>query len=368
MAYKIKSMLKQTSGTGLSANYYLKKNLDSYGLPVFDNEITDVLNPNNEGKSIAKVTEKFTTPEIIKAKDTARESDEKKQIRRAGREAAKNAEVDFVKATPMGSDYFSLMAATAENIASRAGQKRKARKAAEEKYKQFQKEGSSNFDGKGLKKGFKGTDLPEIKSDVKRGDFFNNTFNTFNPERDKRIKAQKKSENIKEKNNSTSESIKNDINTKSIQAMTTFPQTLPNGYIIERGEDNKNTENLDRKYYYEDGTRKYNVKTNPITGEDSIGRNLSPASRDISEKIRNISEYITDAFKNTFSVTNVDKNPFSGTSADARKAKLEQARQEREQRQKERELDLEKIKQIQGLPMMGDGFNKGMSRKNKYKK
>src|SRR6056300_8686 len=132
MAYKIKSMLKQTSGTGLSANYYLKKNLDSYGLPVFDNEITDVLNPNNEGKSIAKVTEKFTTPEIIKAKDTARERDEKKLIRRAGREAAKNAEVDFVKATPMGSDYFSLMAATAENIASRAGQKRKARKSAKE--------------------------------------------------------------------------------------------------------------------------------------------------------------------------------------------------------------------------------------------
>jgi hypothetical protein len=58
MAYKIKSMLKQTSGTGLSANYYLKQELNK-----FTDGDSEVVKPSNEGKSIAKVTEKFTTPE-----------------------------------------------------------------------------------------------------------------------------------------------------------------------------------------------------------------------------------------------------------------------------------------------------------------
>ena len=331
MAYKIKSMLKQTSGTGLSANYYLKQELNK-----FNGGDLGVVKPSNEGKSIAKATKKFTTPKLIEAKDTARERDEKKQIRRAGREAAKNAEIDFVKATPMGSDYFSLMAATAENIASRAGQRRKAKKAAKEMKREMLSEAR---DIKPLER----KKSKPIKSDVSEANDRKTPqkatkvapFNWTYEGTQKQAKAEKKKEVVED-----------DINKKFIERITDYPQV--------KSSDNK----LDPKYYYKDGTPKYSVKTNPRTGKEYTQRNPSPESRAIGEKLKSISESIVSDFK----------NPFSDEAIAARKTKLEQARQEREQRQKERELDLEKIKQIQGLPMMGDGFSKGMSRKNKYKK
>lgn len=336
MAYKIKSMLKQTSGTGLSANYYLKQELNKFT----DGDL-NVMKPSNKGKSIAKVTEKFTTPKLIKAKDTARERDEKKQIIRAGREAAKNAEIDFVKATPMGSDYFSLMAATAENIASRAGQRRKAKKAAKEMKREMLSEAR---DIKRLEKKKPSSIVESVRSKVN---------DTKLPKKDTKVApfnwtyegTQKQGEPEKKK-----EVFGDDINKKFIERIT--------DYSKGGSSDNKKTESLDSRYYYKDGTPKYSVKTNPKTGEEYTQRNPSPASRAVGEKLKNISESIVSDFK----------NPFSDEAIAARKAKLEQARQEREQRQEERELDLEKIKQIQGLPMMGDGFNKGMSRKNKYKK
>ena len=130
MGYKTKSMIKQASG--LSANYLLEKELNKY-----TNSISE---QPKQGESIAKST-KNTTTEILKSKYSARDRDERKQIRKAGREAARNANVDFVKATPMGSDYFSLMAATAENLASRGAGKRKARKAAKSLKREMFSEG-----------------------------------------------------------------------------------------------------------------------------------------------------------------------------------------------------------------------------------
>ena len=336
-------MLKQTSGTGLGVNYYLKQDLDLnkftngnfLDLNKFTGGNSEVVKQKNEVSSIAEATKKSTTPELIKAK----ERDEKKQIRRAGREAAKNVEVDFVKATPMGSDYFSLMAATAENIASRAGQKRKARKAAKE-MKREQIRRSNILGDEVMEK--KKADITGLKSNNKLKD----------------TKVPKKATDVVPNDIPVGRFKPEDINKKAIETITRLPQTLPNGYIIERGEDNKNTKILDRKYYYKDGTRKYDVGINPNTGKEYPKRNPSPASRGIGEFFAGISKSIEESIKATI----------SGTSAAARKAKLEKARQEMEQRQKERELDLEKIKQIKGLPMMGDGFNKGMSRKNKYKK
>ena len=124
MGYKTKSMIKQLSG--LSVNYYLDKELNKY---------TDKISePTKQGESIAKSTERSTTSNLLKKtqlkKDFSLNKADRKQVRKAGREAARNTEVDFVKATPMGSDYFSLMAATAENLASRGAGKRKAKRAA----------------------------------------------------------------------------------------------------------------------------------------------------------------------------------------------------------------------------------------------
>lgn len=347
MAYKIKSMLKQTSGTGLSANYYLEQELNKFT----DGDL-EVTNPSNEGKSIAKVTKKFTTPEIIKAKDSARDRDEKKQIRKAGREAARNADVDFVKATPMGSDYFSLMAATAENLASRGAGKRKARKEAKSLKRKMFSEGRDikPIESKGVKKITKDeskdkledTRVPKKATEVVP---FNRTY--------EEPKKQNKQETKKEP--------KNNMNTKFIENITAFPQMLPNGYIIERGEGDKKDKNLDPKYYYPDGTPRRSVKINPKTGEEYVQINLSPSARAIKDTFKSIGDTFESIGDNFVA-------PFSNEAIAARKAKLEQAKQEREQLQKERELELEKIKQIQGLPMMGDGFNKGMSRKNKYKK
>ena len=92
MGYKTKSMIKQASG--LSANYLLEKELNKY-----TNSISE---QPKQGESIAKST-KNTTTEILKSKYSARDRDERKQIRKAGREAARNANVDFVKATLLGS-------------------------------------------------------------------------------------------------------------------------------------------------------------------------------------------------------------------------------------------------------------------------
>ena len=373
-------MLKQTSGTGLSANYYLKQELNKFT----DGDL-EVTNPSNEGKSIAKVTKKLTIPEItpktlksiLKSKDSARDRngefsmftapkiikskgsaikrDEKKQIRKAGREAAKNAEVDFVKATPMGSDYFSLMAATAENLASRGAGKRKARKEAKDlkrkdlrEVKPIESKGFQEITKDESKDKLEDTKVPKNATEVVP---LNRTY--------EEPKKQNKQE--------TKEEPKNNMNTKFIENITELPQMLPNGLFVRRNKGNKktvtpqgdkNTENLDSKYYYSDETRKYSVKINPKTGKEYIERNLSPASKAVNKTI-------TDAIG---SISSILTKPFSNEAVAERKAKLEQTRQEREQRQKERELDLEKIKQIQGLPMMGDGFNKGMSRKNKYKK
>lgn len=295
MAYKIKSMLKQTSGTGLSANYYLKQELNK-----FTDGDSEVVKPSNKGKSIAKATKKFTTPELIKAqvmsylplrnqKDTARERDEKKQIREAGREAAKNAEVDFVKATPMGSDYFSLMAATAENIASRAGQKRKARKAAKEMKREML---SKAKDTKSL----------ETKKPL-----------------------------------SIVESVRSKVNDRKVPKKAT--DVVPFNWTYEgtqkqgKAEKKKESDNKKERDLVE-SINEAKLNTTP-PGISGIGRTEIP----------------------------IATPPFP--------IPKEQQEEDREYIQKKRDEDLKeqfKGTGLEALFMMGDGFSKGMSRKNKYKK
>tara|TARA_R100000951_G_scaffold1887_1_gene3533 strand:- start:83 stop:1111 length:1029 start_codon:yes stop_codon:yes gene_type:complete len=342
MGYKTKSMIKQLSG--LSAEYYLDKELNKY-----TNKISE---KPKQGESIANNSKKFTPFKFLKSKDSARDREEKKQIRKAGREAARNADVDFVKATPMGSDYFSLMAATAENLASRGAGKRKARKEAKSLKRERLSEGRDvkPMDRKGILplkvEGVKRTQAKKTTPSSSKGDT-RGPINVDMPDMTNYIESKRENAQYEYDQN------KDKINTEAIKRLSTFPQKAP-----EVVNDGKEAKTLDPVYHYEDRTPRYDIGINTNTGEEYIKRNLSPASRAIGETVRGVTDSIVD-----FLTT-----PFSDEAVAKRKAKLEQTKQESEQRQKERGLDLKKIKQSQGLPMMGDGFNKGMSRKNKYKK
>ncbi len=299
MAYKIKSMLKQTSGTGLSVDYYLEQEL---------NKLTDgnseVVKPSNKGKSIAKLTEKLTTNELIKAKDTARERDEKKQIRKAGREAAKNAEVDFVKATPMGSDYFSLMAATAENIASRASQKRKAKKAAKE-MKREEIRRSNTLGDKAMER-IEGEPLKEITKDESK----NKLEDTRVPKKTDRL------------------DMTNYFESKRKKAQYDYDQ-----------EKKLKQEKKERDLVESINEAKLNTTPPGISG---IGRKEIP----------------------------IATPPFP-ISEEQQKQDSEYIQKKNDEVQKKNDEDLQEQFKGTGLDvlfMIGDGFSKGMSRKNKYKK
>jgi len=195
MGYKIKSMINQTSGLG--ASYYLKKELNKFtdkisqNLPS-DSESTNVVKKQSRAERIAeKKKDKSIGTYINKGGERGYKKSQRKEARAVGREAAKNVDTSFERAELAGTDFNSLLIGTIQNIASgekASSKKRKIKKAAKKEYQEFQKKGSSSFDGKGLKEGFKGADLPKIDSGIKTGDFFQSTFNTFNPERDKRIK------------------------------------------------------------------------------------------------------------------------------------------------------------------------------------
>lgn len=284
MGYKTKSMIKQLSG--LSAEYYLDKELNKY-----TNKISD---KPKKGESIAKSSKKFTPFEILKSKGSAIKRDEKQQIRKAGREAARNTDVDFVKATPMGGDYFSLMAATAENIASRTGAKGKARKAAKEmKREQIRRSnilGDEVMERKPLKK------ITKDKSKDKLED----------------TRVPKKTDRL---------DMTNYFESKRKKAQYDYDQQ-------------KKLEEEKKKRDLVESINKAKSNTTP-PGISGIGRTEIP----------------------------IATPPFP----------ISEGQQEQDSKYVQQKIDEDLKEQFKGtglesLFMMGDGFNKGMSRKNKYKK
>lgn len=217
---------------------------------------------------------------------------QRKEARAVGKEAAKNVDTSFEGAKLAGTDFNSLLIGTIQNISESgkaSGKKRKIKRDARKEHQELQKKGSSNFDGKGLKEGFKGADLPKIDSGIKTGDFFQNTFNKFNPERDKRIKK--------------------------------GPQK-PEKTIKNRAPKNANT--IDSKLG--DDIMRFGINPNQKTakGPAKDQYDFNPPSY-IDRTIEKIQDFI-----------GVDKLPAP--------------------------------RELFGFQMTGDGFNKGMLRKNKYKK
>lgn len=362
MGYKTKSMIKQLSG--LSVNYYLDKELNKY---------TDKISePTKQGESIAKSTEKSTTSNLLKKtqlkKDFSLNKADRKQVRKAGREAARNTEVDFVKATPMGSDYFSLMAATAENLASRGAGKRKAKRAA-----------------KSLKR-------DQIRISNITGD---------KPTESKGFKE------IQSKKTTPSSSKAEAVGPKKTDKFKTLPTTPSDPSVMPKIEE-KLDKLTSKKVFEKQVKPMYNEQYGPLapknTGADinkAFGQKIYKATVKAGENARRIltpeageemvktqRDMLTAGYSqaeiNKYAEEFRNKRTFAenllrtGTNypstvskaeADKFDANLKKAQDEKKKASEAKKAqDVEDAKERLGLNMTGDGFNKGMLRKNKYKK
>lgn len=348
MGYKTKSMIKQASG--LSANYLLKKELNKY-----TNSISE---QPKQGESVAKST-KNTTPEILKSKYSARDRDENKQIRRAGREAARNTDVDFVKATPMGSDYFSLMAATAENLASRGAGKRKARKAAKSLKREMLSEGrdAKPMESKVAKKiQSKKTTPSSSNAEVKvpkKTDKFKTLPTTPS---DKSLVPK-----IEEKVNK-SEPVKDYLTDYGPLAPPSSNQDLNENFRRKiKGVTDKTVDDARYILTRKAGEEMEQKQRDMLTvgkSRDEINRVAQKFKKDraFAEKL------IRTGTNNPFSVEKADVTDFDAKLQESKNKKNEAKKAAKERAIKEAQ------ERLGGVQMLGDGFNKGMSRKNKYKK
>jgi len=99
---------------------------------------------------------------------------------------------------------------------------------------------------------------------------------------------------------------KSNINKKFIKGATTFPQTLPNGYIIRRGEDDKKTETLESKINAALGNLKEKAIRDVNARYTEDGQ--FPEGRDRARHMTT-SQYYTEAIKNK-----LDMIPFSNSA------------------------------------------------------
>lgn len=254
--------------------------------------------------------------------ETGYKKSQRKEAREVGREAAKDIDTSFKKAELAGTDFNSLLIGTIQNISASSkasSKKRKVKRAARKEHKEFQKKGSSSLDGKGLKEGFKGADLPKIDSGIKTGDFFQNTFNKFNPDRDKSIKKQAKDKETIKRDTSVSKSIedaKSELKKQTPGISGT--QGRVETQIVVPGSDTPDS--------------KYNIS--------EFGKNFT--RQDEANKAAAENKKM-DYFKELGMTDSSEGLPVINIQDD-------------------------KNKTLGGVQMLGDGFNKGMLRKNKYKK
>ena len=346
MGYKTKSMINQASG--LDVNYKLKQELNKY--TDFNPKKNKVSTTNKQTPQVGgsgfgdrkggfgnkiiptSFNGKITTTSNLLPTSSPKENPDKKQsdkaykkqaksigtyineggergykksqrkeARAVGKEAAKDIDTSFKKAELAGTDFNSLLIGTMQNLgasAAASSKKRKVKKAAKKEHKEFQKKGSSNFDGKGLTEGFKGADLPKIDSGIKTGDFFQDTFVKFNPDRDKVIKkGAQKPENV----------VKNN-------AQVIIDPTLAKNIQLFSPNPNQATK---------------------VKGKTKDQYDVNPPSY-LDRTIQKVKKATGDWIREDFPNFSFDKLPTP--------------------------------REVFGFQMTGDGFNKGMLRKNKYKK
>lgn len=349
MGYKTKSMLKQLSG--LSANYYLDKEL---------NKFTDKISEKpKQGESIAKSSKKFTPFEILKSKDSARDRDENKQVRKAGRKAARNTDVDFVKATPMGSDYFSLMAATAENLASRGAGKRKAKKEAKSLKRKMLSEGrdAKPIEIKGVKKTTPSASNEEVKVPKKTDRFKTLPTTPDDPSLVPKIKEKVKA----------SEPVKDYLTNYGPPPPPPSAPDLNQAFgrkiydvTVKTGEDA-------RRILTPEAGREMEQKQRDMSTVGKSRDEINRVAQDFRKKRAFAENLIFTGTNIPFSVENADVADFDAKLFDDKLQESKNKKKEAREAAKKRAIE-EAQKRLDGVQMLGDGFNKGMSRKNKYKK
>lgn len=385
MGYKTKSMINQASGidafslldkeakkigvnsvmpkTGFGSGKLNKGFSTVNGLPSPSSNSTST-NPSKEEPSKKQSNRAYRKQAksigtyINKGGEKGYKKSQRKEARAVGKEAAKNVDTSFEGAKLAGTDFNSLLIGTIQNISSSAkasSKKRKVKRAARKEHQELQKKGSSNFDGKGLKEGFKGADLPKIDSGIKTGDFFQNTFNKFNTERDKRIKKQA-SEKIK--NEKLNELAPKKVLGEQVKPMYNYGPLAPK--TVDMNKD------FGRKIY--DVTQQ--------TGKDAKYALTRGASKEMEQKQRDLNalEMYDEARKvgqqftkdRRFAEDYLKNTPKKTNDFDA---KLKKGREDiAKERQLKSQAETEAAKKRLGIQMTGDGFNKGMLRKNKYKK
>ena len=273
----------------------------------------------------------------------------------------------------MGSDYFSLMAATAENLASRGAGKRKAMKAAKSLKKKIFSEGrdAKPIESKVVpiiesKETTPSSSNAEIKVPKKTGKFktLPTTPDTLKEELKRGNKALFKAvdENMAKYNQQKNEETKRMQKTKQ-------PPTSKEGFMsFTRSEG--------REEISKDDLKIPKSKTNNVVGKPS--GSISDIQRayyllGMPDKAKQAGKaYRKQEMAEDKKLTGTNIPSYlsvSKSEADKFDAKIEQGKENRKREIKLKEKEeIEAAKRTLGIQMTGDGFNKGMSRKNKYKK
>lgn len=354
MGYKTKSTLKQSSMSGLSVDYYLNEELKKLSASNLEPKI-------KQGLGLKKTQLE---------KDFSLNHSDRKEVRRAGREAAN--ETEFTKATPMGGDYFSLMAATAENIASRASTKGKEKKQAKlvkrDKIKRAKQYGEpmEKMESKSAPK----TKLIEsLKSDIDKSKGLSRTptGRTIVSEKPNEVESSAYTIDNQESWRKLTQPLYEEKQlTKSQQQFQQLnpigkKKQKPRGYSDNSdkspGQIMAEKQRALNTLYTEGGTKK-------LSAEQRAEIIKVGTDYDIEKRKKDKESY--EQSKESYEQSKVNKS-LTTQDFDSKLKKSSQERVNKINADRQRAIEEARTK-LNSLPMLGDGFSKGISRKNKYKK
>ena len=273
---------------------------------------------------------------------------ERKEVREAGKEAVKNTELKFKKATLMGGDYFSLMAATAENLANRSVAKRKIKKAAKDLKREILSEGK---------------DIKPIESKAYQ------ELKTTKPNpssSEEKVKVPKKTDDFKtlpitpDDPSIISEIDNKKVFKKQVETMYGNGPTAPTSNPVDM---NKSFGQQVYKDFEKMGEDAKKVLTRGAS-EKMEKKQRAYNTLGMFDEARKVGSDFTEERKKAEQIIKNTPKSENNFDADLKRQRSEVSKE------KERESlnEKEEAKRTLGLQMVGDGFNKGMLRKNKYKK
>ena len=282
---------------------------------------------------------------------------QRKEVREAGKEAAKDVDTSFKKAELAGTDFNSLLIGTIQNLTSSSkasSKKRKVKKAAKDTKREM------------LSKGRPTEPMGELGN--KKSQTLNAIKTSIAPEKSKVAEASAVTKNT------------NKTNTAPIPGSDPFlvPKTVFKEQVkpmYEYGPIAPKSGNTDMNKSF--GRKIYDVTEQ--TGKDAAYALTRPASKQMEQDQRDYKTLgMTDEVikvgkdfdkKRDFARGYLKNTPTPPSAIDVEYNKQRKIKSEERNLQIEQDkADARKRLKLTGVPMMGDGFNKGMLRKNKYKK